>query len=91
VHVVYMTRAYDPANKLIDAEEAWSADGGVTWHAERLTKTSWDGDKGVHQDGFPFYGDYIGIDSAGGKTYAAFPVCETGVCEIGVAKITRGS
>lgn len=89
VHVVYMTRAYDPGNRLIDAEEAFSTDGGETWTTLRLTTTSWDGDKGVHQDGFPFYGDYIGIDSAGGKTYAAFPDCVTGTCEIGVARILR--
>lgn len=89
VHVAYITRAYDPGNKLLDAESAVSTDGGATWVATRLTTRSWDGDKGVHQDGFPFYGDYIGIDSAKGVTYVAFPDCATGVCEIGVAKIAR--
>jgi hypothetical protein len=104
VHVVYMTRAYDPAaaqrgadspagessaNKLIDAEYAYSTDGGATWATKRLTTKSFDGDLGVHQDGFPFFGDYIGIDSQGARTYAAFPDSATGVAEIAVAALTK--
>lgn len=91
VHIAYMTRAYDGANKLIDAEHAYSTNGGVTWATKRLTTKSFDGDKGVHQDGFPFFGDYIGIDSQGPRTYIGFPDCETGTCEIGVAAIVRSS
>jgi hypothetical protein len=89
VHVVYMTRAYDPANRLVDAEYAYSTDGGATWATKRLTTKSFDGDLGVHQDGFPFFGDYIGIDSQGARTYAAFPDSQTGISEIGVAALTR--
>ena len=89
VHVAYMTRAYDPANRLMDAEHAYSTDGGATWNATRLTRQSFDGDLGIHQDGFPFIGDYIGISSAGTVVYAGFPDCATGVCEIGVAKLSR--
>jgi len=89
VHVVYLTRAYDPNNKLLDAEYAYSTDGGATWSTKRLTTKSFDGDLGVHQDGFPFLGDYLGIDSQGARTYAGFPDTETGVSEIGVAAIER--
>ncbi len=39
----------------------------------------------MHQSGFPFFGDYIGISSAGEWTYMGFPECITEVCEIGVA------
>lgn len=89
VHVAYLTRAYDPENRLVDAEHAYSLDGGATWTTKRLTAVSSDGDLGVHQDGFPFYGDYIGIASAGGRTYAAFPETSTGVAEIAVAALER--
>ena len=85
VHVVYYTRAYDPAGHLVDAEHAYSMDGGHNWTTQRLTSVSFDGDKGIHQDGFPFIGDYIGIASAGNDTYMGFPVTQTGRAEIGVA------
>ncbi|MEK6985762.1 MAG: sialidase family protein [Candidatus Thermoplasmatota archaeon] len=85
VHLVYMTRAYDPDHTLVDAEHAYSLDGGATWTTERVTGFSYSGDKGVHQSGFPFFGDYIGISSAGDTTYMGFPECITEVCEIGVA------
>jgi hypothetical protein len=52
---------------------------------ERLTAVHSDGDLGVHQDGFPFYGDYIGISSVGDHTYMGFPVTVTGRAEIAVA------
>lgn len=89
VFVAYLTRAYDPANKLIDGEVAYSTDGGGSWSAKRLTTTSFDGDLGVHQDGFPFLGDYIGIDSSQGRTYVGFPDTATGVAEIAVAALAR--
>lgn len=85
VHVVYFTRAYDPEHNLIDAEHAYSTDGGKNWTTERLTATSFDGNLGIHQDGFPFIGDYIGIASAGDHTYMGFPDTMTGRAEIVVA------
>jgi hypothetical protein len=85
VHVVYMTRAYDPRHVLLDAEHAYSTDGGATWTQERLTGTSFDGDKGIHQDGFPFIGDYIGISSVGDDTWMGFPTAMTGRAEIAAA------
>jgi hypothetical protein len=87
VHVVYLTQAHDPGHRLLDAEWAHSTDGGVTWTVERLTAVHSDGDLGVHQDGFPFYGDYIGISSAGDHTYMGFPVTVTGKAEIAVAHV----
>jgi hypothetical protein len=86
LHAVYLTQAYS-AEGLLDAEHAYSLDGGGNWTARRLTSVSFDGDLGLHQDGFPFIGDYIGIASAKGHTYAAFPVTQTGRAEIAVASL----
>ncbi len=85
VHILYATRAYDPGHTLVDLEHAYSLDGGLTWRTERVTGISYDGDKGIHQNGFPFLGDYIGIASAGDRTYMGFPECIEAACEIGVA------
>ncbi|MEA3203342.1 MAG: hypothetical protein QOI63_1017 [Thermoplasmata archaeon] len=85
VHAVYLTRAYDPGHRLLDAEHAYSTDGGKSWAQERLTMQSFDGDLGIHQDGFPFIGDYIGISSVGDDTWMGFPDTLTGASEIAVA------
>lgn len=87
VHVVYQTQAYDPGRRLVDADWARSTDGGATWTVERLTAVPTDGDLGVHQNGGPFFGDYIGIGSSGDHTYIAFPVTTTGRTEIAVAHV----
>lgn len=89
VHVVYYSRAYDPMHNLIDAEHAYSMDGGMNWTTERLTSVSFDGNLGLHQDGFPFIGDYIGIDSTGDHTWMGFPHTMTGRAEIAVAHSVR--
>ncbi|HUR61734.1 MAG TPA: sialidase family protein [Candidatus Thermoplasmatota archaeon] len=91
VHAVYMTRAYDEAHHhlWIDAEHASSTDGGKTWAQRRLTGVSFDGDLGVHQDGFPFIGDYIGISSVGDHTWMGFPHTMTGRAEIAVAHVVH--
>lgn len=85
IHVVYHTRAYDPVHHLLDTEWAWSEDGGETWSNKRLTDIASDGDLGVHQSGFPFFGDYIGISSTGEHTWMGFPHTATGRAEIAVA------
>lgn len=87
IHIVYYTRAYDPDHNLIDAEWAYSMDGGANWTQTRLTTTSFDGNLGIHQDGFPFMGDYIGASSVGDHTYLAFPHTLTGRAEIAVAHV----
>jgi hypothetical protein len=87
MHVVYFTRAYDANATLVDAEWAYSLDGGQTWTTQRLTETSFNGDLGIHQDGFPFIGDYIGISTSGGDVYMGFPSTVTGRAEIAVAHV----
>ena len=87
VHVVYQTQSYDPAGAFLDAEWARSTDGGATWTTYRLTAVPSDPDLGVHQNGGPFFGDYIGIGSSGDHTYMAFPVTVTGKAEIAVAHV----
>ncbi len=85
VHVVYLTRAYDPAHHLVDAEWAYSVDGGVNWTTIRLTAVSYEGDLGIHQNGFSFLGDYIGIAATGDHVWMGFPTTVTGRAEIAVA------
>jgi hypothetical protein len=87
VHVVYQTQSHDPAGAFLDAEWARSTDGGLTWTPHRLTAVPSDPDLGVHQNGGPFFGDYIGIGSSGDHTYMAFPVTVTGRAEIAVAHV----
>lgn len=88
VHIVYFTRAYDPEHNFVDAEWSVSQDGGKTWQATRLTTKSFDANLGIHQDGFPFIGDYIGIDSRGKDVWMGFPTTLTGRAEIAVAHAT---
>lgn len=90
VHIVYLTRHYDPEHFLIDAEWAYSTDGGTNWTTKRLTATSFDGNLGIHQDNFPFLGDYIGIGASGDHVYMGFPTTVTGRAEIAVAHVVYG-
>jgi hypothetical protein len=73
-------------NNLFDITYFGSSDGGVTWGAKRVTKTSWDPSRYGVPGGStvrPFIGDYDGIVSLGasvgmtwtgpGKTYGALP------------------
>lgn len=87
LHAVYLSTQRDPEHQLIDAWWAWSEDGGQTWNNTRLTDVLSDGNLGVHQDGFAFYGDYVGIGGAGDYVYMGFPSTATGVAEIAVAKV----
>lgn len=75
VHVAYMDKAYDEAHNhtLIDITHAVSVDGGKTWQTERVTSTSFDGNLGIHQDGGPFIGDYLGMDCVGTDCWMGFP------------------
>src|SRR5207245_2395891 len=65
LHVFYMDKRYDPNHVLIDIVHATSLDGGATWTNERVSAVPYDGDLGVHQRGFPFIGDYIGVAAVG--------------------------
>lgn len=91
LHLLYMDRQHDPGNKLIDFTHSWSEDGGATWRHARLTTRSFDGDLGVHQNDFPFIGDYNGIATVGDHVWFGFPTTQTGVAEIAVAHAVRGN
>lgn len=88
LHVVYLDSSRNAGNDtIVDASWARSTDGGTNWTNAYLTAKSFDGNLGIHQDGFPFLGDYLGIGGAGEWLYMGFPDCSTGRCEIGVAKV----
>lgn len=90
VHIFFMDKRYDTVkhpsshgNKdcdhcFIDITHAWSMDGGRNWTNERVSTVSYDGDLGVHQDGFTFIGDYIGADCVGKDCWAGFPDASDG-------------
>lgn len=87
VHVLFATEAYS-GSELTDQVHAWSVDGGHTWENQRLTTVSSDGDKGIHQDGFPFIGDYNGLKvGPDGTVHAAWGDTATGRAEIAYARI----
>lgn len=89
LHVVLLDRGYDPANFGIGATWAVSTDGAQSFEAMRLTDVLSDGGLGIHQDGFPFYGDYLGIGGAGPTVFVGFPTTATGRAEIAVAKVVH--
>jgi hypothetical protein len=73
LHAFFLDKRYDPENKLNGVTHAWSLDQGKTWRNERVTNQSWDGDKGRHQDGYPWIGDYLGVDAVGDEVWVAVP------------------
>ena len=88
LHLVYFDTSRSPeAPNMIDGTWAVSTDGGATWTNTYLTQAPFDGNLGVHQDGFPFIGDYNGIGTAGDLVYMGFPTTVTGRAEIAVAKV----
>ncbi|HVM46126.1 MAG TPA: sialidase family protein [Candidatus Thermoplasmatota archaeon] len=86
LHVLYFDTSRQGGTS-IDATWAVSTDAGATWNSTYLTATPFDGNLGIHQDGFPFIGDYNGIGGAGDFVYMAFPTTVTGRAEIAVAKV----
>jgi hypothetical protein len=78
VHVFFFDKQYDPAHTLIDVTHGVSLDGGKTWRTERVSTVSFDGNLGVHQEGFPFIGDYIGVNCVGNDCWAGFPDASNG-------------
>lgn len=91
LHLVYFDTSRDLATNFIDATWGVSTDGGATWTNTLLTATPFDGNLGVHQDDFPFIGDYNGIAGAGDHVYMGFPTTVTGRAEIAVAKVALPS
>ena len=91
LHLVYLDSSRNAGNDtMLDATWARSTDGGRNWTNAYLTTRAFDGNLGIHQDGGPFIGDYLGIGAAGPWVYMGFPHCGTGRCEIGVAKVRVG-
>jgi hypothetical protein len=78
VHVFFMDKRYTAEHKLIDITHAVSFDGGRTWRNERVSTLPYDGDLGVHQEGFPFIGDYLGVGAVGDDVWAGFPDASNG-------------
>lgn len=91
IHVVYFDTSRAVETNMIDATWAVSLDGGITWGNTYLTTAPFDGNQGIHQDGFAFIGDYNGIGAAGDHVYMAFPTTVTGRAEIAVAKVALPS
>ncbi|MHB8633864.1 MAG: sialidase family protein [Thermoplasmatota archaeon] len=78
LHAFFMDKSYDPDHKLIGITHAVSRDGGKNWTDERVSTVNFDGDLGVHQDGFPFIGDYMGVAAVGPHVWAGFPDASNG-------------
>jgi hypothetical protein len=78
VHVFYMDKSHDSKHTLIDITHAGSLDGGKSWMRERVSTVPYDGDLGKHQEGFPFIGDYLGVDAVGRDVWAGFPDASNG-------------
>lgn len=91
VHVLYFDTSRAIETNWIDATWAVSTDAGATWANTYLTSAPFDGNLGIHQDGFAFIGDYNGIGAAGEHVYMAFPDTVTGRAEIAVAKVALPS
>ena len=86
LHLLYFDNSRQ-GGTMLDATWAVSTDGGLTWNNTYLTATPFDGNLGIHQDGFPFIGDYNGIGGAGDHVFMSFPTTITGRAEIAVAKV----
>jgi hypothetical protein len=89
VHVTYYDRRHDPQDKLVDLTWAIAPDGSNFTH-HRITGSGFDGDLGIHQDGFPFLGDYNGLGCVGSVCYAAWADTRMGRGDVAVARLVRG-
>jgi hypothetical protein len=78
VHVFFFDKSYDPAGVLIGVTHAVSTDGGKTWRTEKVSTVNFDGNLGVHQEGFPFIGDYLGVACSPSDCWAGFPDASNG-------------
>lgn len=88
LHVFFLERGAEDTDNLLFAHHAVSLDGGATWTTQPLADAGWDGDKGVHQEGFPFVGDYVGADAAAAVAWGGFPdASSTEVPTLAAAKL----
>lgn len=89
VDVAFHDRRDDPANRLLTVYLASSSDGGATWANARVGEAQFDGNLGIHQGGFPFIGDYIGVASTLDHAYPAWADTRTGRSEVFAALVPR--
>ncbi len=89
LHAFYYDRQYDAEGRLIGITHSWSLDAGATWQSEPVTTVPWDGDLGRHQAGYPWIGDYIGVDAVGLDVWAGFPDASLGAEPVAAAAHVR--
>lgn len=89
VHLFFYDRQYDANHTLLDVAHGLSLDGGATWNWTRVSNSSFDGDRGIHQSGVPFMGDYNGIGASGDTVYIAYADTREGRSDVAVAKFVR--
>lgn len=77
VHVVHLVAGAGSDAGLLHVVHAASADGGRTWTHRQVTRDPSDGSRGRHQDGYAWWGDYLGIDAVGSDVWLAFPDAST--------------
>lgn len=73
VHVIHLLAGAEADPALLHVVHAVSDDGGRTWSHRQVTAAASDGARGRHQDGHPWWGDYLGIDAVGEVVWLAFP------------------
>lgn len=86
VHLFFYDRRYAEGNRLLDATHGVSLDGGLSWNWTRASASSFDGDLGIHQGGFPFMGDYNGIGAGGDVAYLTYADTREGRSDVAVGK-----
>ncbi len=97
VHVVFFDSRHTPQlddveDGRIDVYHAVSADHGTTWTETRLTGEPFGTDV-IAWPLFPdlqFLGDYLGLATAGGRTWVAYPTTENGDLDVFVREIFVG-
>ena len=97
VHVVFFDSRHTPQlddveDGRIDVYHAVSTDHGATWTETRLTDEPFGTDV-ISWPLFPdlqFLGDYLGLATAGGRTWVAYPTTENGNLDVFVREIFVG-
>jgi hypothetical protein len=76
LHALWLDRRLDPANRLFQVWYSSSTDGGATWEADSQVSdvpgAGFDINIGLPPGSGNAAGDYWGLDTAGGKVYAAW-------------------
>src|SRR5439155_2325807 len=76
LHALWLDRRLDPANRLFQVWYSSSSDGGASWEADSqvsdMPGAGFDINIGLPPGSGNAAGDYWGLDTAGGKVYAAW-------------------